>query len=112
LNPDSVGSRGGSSSSTTWVARQGYEFPAITRPPGEYFRQNVYLTLIDEPDAIRHAHDRLGIENIMWSSDYPHPVSSWPHSQQIAGEMFRDATDPDRDLVLCGNAARVWNLSP
>ena len=26
----------------------------------------------------RTAHESLGIENIMWSSDYPHPVSSWP----------------------------------
>ena len=92
------------------AARQGYEFPAITRPPSEYFRQNVYLTFIDEPDAIRQAHERLGIENIMWSSDYPHPVSSWPRSQAIVDEMFGDASEHDRDLVLAGNATRVWNL--
>jgi predicted TIM-barrel fold metal-dependent hydrolase len=90
--------------------RQGYEFPAITRRPSEYYRQNVYLTFIDEPDAIKHAHDRLGIENILWSSDYPHPVSSWPRSQDIVDEMFRDVSDRDRELVLSGNAERVWNL--
>jgi predicted TIM-barrel fold metal-dependent hydrolase len=92
------------------AARQGYEFPGLTRLPSEYFHQNVFLTFIDEPDALRHAHDRLGIENVMWSSDYPHPVSSWPRSQEIVDEMFRDASDRDRDLVLHGNAARVWNL--
>jgi predicted TIM-barrel fold metal-dependent hydrolase len=90
--------------------RQGYEFPAITRRPSEYYRQNVYLTFIDEPDAIKHAHDRLGIENILWSSDYPHPVSSWPRSQDIVDDMFRDVSDRDRELVLSGNAERVWNL--
>ena len=93
-----------------FVKRQGYEFPALKMLPSEYFRQNVHLTFIDEPDVIKHAHDRLGIENVMWSSDYPHPVSSWPRSQHVAHEMFADADEKDRELVLWGNAARVWNL--
>ena len=68
--------------------RQGYDFPAITELPSHYFRQNVFLTFIDEPNAVRHAHECLGIENIMWSSDYPHPVSSWPHSHMLVDKMF------------------------
>jgi uncharacterized protein len=92
------------------VSRQGYEFPALTELPSHYFRQNVFLTFIDEPDAVRHAHDRLGVENIMWSSDYPHPVSSWPRSHALVDAMF-DGVDPrERELIVSGNAARVWNL--
>src|SRR6478672_6763800 len=75
------------------AARQGYEFPAITRPPSDYFHRNVFLTFIDEPHAMRLANESLGIENIMWSSDYPHPVSSWPNSRATVQEMFGDA-DP------------------
>src|SRR5258708_30424411 len=47
-----------------FVLRQGYEFPAIAELPSHYFHQSVYMTFIDEPNAIRDAHDRLGIENI------------------------------------------------
>jgi uncharacterized protein len=92
------------------AARQGYEFPAITHAPSHYFHRNVFLTFIDEPHAIRMANETLGIENIMWSSDYPHPVSSWPNSRAMVEEMFGDADPADRELVVCGNAARVWNL--
>jgi uncharacterized protein len=92
------------------ATRQGYEFPAIAELPSHYFRQNVYLTFIDEPDAIRHAHERLGITNIMWSSDYPHPVSSWPNSRALVDKMFEGVSPHDRELVVSGNAARVWNL--
>jgi predicted TIM-barrel fold metal-dependent hydrolase len=92
------------------ATRQGYEFPALSELPSHYFRQNVSLTFIDEPDVIKHAHERLGIENVMWSSDYPHPVSSWPHSQEGAHKMFGDIPEHERDLVLSGNATRVWNL--
>lgn len=90
--------------------RQGYEFPGLKDLPSHYFRQSVYLTFIDEPDVIRHAHDRLGINNVMWSSDYPHPVSSWPNSKPIIETVLAGVSQADRDLVLAGNAARVWNL--
>jgi predicted TIM-barrel fold metal-dependent hydrolase len=92
------------------AARQGYDYPGLKKAPSEYFRQNVYLTFIDEPNVVRHAHDILGIENIMWSSDYPHPVSSWPNSQRIAAEAVEGVSAAERELVLSGNAARVWNL--
>jgi predicted TIM-barrel fold metal-dependent hydrolase len=92
------------------TTRQGYEFPAIKELPSFYFQQNVYLTFIDEPHVIRYAHETLGIKNVMWSSDYPHPVTSWPHSRKIVDEIFVGASPEDRQLVVNGNASRVWNL--
>jgi predicted TIM-barrel fold metal-dependent hydrolase len=92
------------------TSRQGYEYPALKELPSFYFKRNVSLTFIDEPNVIRYAHERLGIENIMWSSDYPHPVSSWPNSQATAAKLFADVPEHERELVLNGNAARIWNL--
>ena len=92
------------------ATRQGYQFPGIKGLPSEYFRKSVFLTFIDEPDILRLAHDRIGVENLMWSPDYPHPVSSWPKSQMIAQQQLADATDEERDLILWGNSKRVWNL--
>ncbi|MDT5334913.1 MAG: hypothetical protein QOD90_418, partial [Mycobacterium sp.] len=90
--------------------RQGYEFPGLKELPSHYFRQNMYVTFIDEPGVLQHGRERLGVDNIMWSSDYPHPVSSWPHSQDIATHLFPDATTEERDKLLFRNAERVWNL--
>jgi uncharacterized protein len=92
------------------AARQGYEFPSIKHAPSEYFRRNVHLTFIDEPDVVRQAHETLGIQNVMWSSDYPHPVSSWPNSRATVERIFAGVSEEDRDLICCANAARVWNL--
>ena len=92
------------------ATRQDYEYPAIKERPSFYFKQNVSLTFIDEPYVVRHAQETLGIDNVMWSSDYPHPVSSWPHSQKVVEELFADATDAERELVVSGNAKRIWNL--
>jgi predicted TIM-barrel fold metal-dependent hydrolase len=92
------------------VLRQGYEFPAIQELPSHYFHRNVHLTFIDEDDAHRLGTETLGIDNIMWSSDYPHPVSSWPRSRSIVDGMFGDVPAADREKLVCGNAQRVWNL--
>ena len=53
---------------------------------------------------------RIGVENILWSSDYPHPVTSWPHSRQVVDEQFRAVPADERKLILSENAKRVWNL--
>ena len=58
----------------------------------------------------RHKVDRLGVENVMWSSDYPHPVTSWPNSRKIVDEVFHGVPADERELMVSGNAKRVWNL--
>ena len=92
--------------------RQGYDMPHITELPSFYWHRNVHATFIDEPDAIRaeEIRYRLGVENIMWSSDYPHPVTSWPNSRSIVDEVFAGVPAAERELMVAGNARRVWNL--
>ena len=93
------------------VLRQGYEFPILGGElPSFYYYRNMAMTFIDEPDPIRHLLPRLGVENVMWSSDYPHPVSCWPKSQSIVEELFDGFSEADRDLMVCGNAERIWGL--
>ena len=48
----------------------------------------------------------------MWSSDYPHPVSSWPHSRTMVEKMF-DGVDPhERELIVSGNARASGTSEP
>ena len=92
------------------VQWQGYEYPNLKELPSFYYRRNIHLTFIKEPDAIDHLRHRLGTENLLWSTDYPHPVTSWPESQRIISEQFANVSAEDRALMLYGNAKRIWNL--
>ncbi len=92
------------------VLRQGYEFPSLSELPSFYFHQNVHLTFIEEDFSLELLRDRIGVRNIMWSSDYPHPVTSWPRSRQVVEEQFHSIPPDERELILSGNAKRVWNL--
>jgi predicted TIM-barrel fold metal-dependent hydrolase len=92
------------------VKRQGYVFDRITDLPSAYFHRNVFLTFIEDHTALDKLRYILGVENLLWSTDYPHPVTSWPDSQELIEKQFEGIPPDERDLMLCGNATRVWNL--
>jgi predicted TIM-barrel fold metal-dependent hydrolase len=92
------------------TVRQGYDFPAIKELPSFYFKRNISVTFIDEVDAIHLQRYKIGVENLMWSTDYPHPVSSWPHSRKIVEETMQGVPSDERELMVSGNAIRIWGL--
>jgi predicted TIM-barrel fold metal-dependent hydrolase len=92
------------------VTRQGYKFPDITMLPSEYFHRNVFVTFIDEHYGLERARDLLGTRNIMWSTDFPHPVTCWPNSVQTVADLFCELPADEREMIVSGNAARVWGI--
>jgi predicted TIM-barrel fold metal-dependent hydrolase len=69
----------------------------------------MYLTFVDDPRGLQHRHD-LGVDRIMWSTDFPHPATSWPNSQTIVEKNFADIPEEERSLVVAGNAAALYGL--
>jgi predicted TIM-barrel fold metal-dependent hydrolase len=86
-----------------------YDFPALTMKPSDYFRRNMACTFIDDEYGLQQRH-RLGVENIMWSTDFPHPATTWPNSRAIVDRQFADVPDAERELIVAGNAARIYGL--
>ena len=77
--------------------------------PSEYFHRNWLLTFVQDFYGVRNRHD-IGIDNMMWSTDYPHHISDWPYSRKIANEMFAGVPDEERYKICAGNAAKLYHL--
>jgi predicted TIM-barrel fold metal-dependent hydrolase len=86
-----------------------YKFPDITERPSFYFNRQMYLTFMDERRGIEQRHD-LGVERIMWSTDFPHPATTWPNSREFVRKNFADVPAAETELMVCGNAKRLYNL--
>jgi predicted TIM-barrel fold metal-dependent hydrolase len=86
-----------------------YTFPDITELPSTYFKRQMYLTFMDERRGIEQRHD-IGVENIMWSTDFPHPATTWPNSRDFVERNFADVPEEETDLMVCGNATRLYRL--
>ena len=90
--------------------RRNYPFDQITEAPSFYYRRNMFVTFIHEPFAVHNLRDEIGVENMMWSTDYPHPACTWPDSRALVEEEFAGIPEAERQLIVCGNAERVWGL--
>lgn len=75
--------------------------------PSEYFHRQVYATYIDDPVGVADRH-QIGIDNIMWSSDYPHSETSFPHSHDVIARDFAGIPEADINQIVCDRAAKLF----
>jgi predicted TIM-barrel fold metal-dependent hydrolase len=77
--------------------------------PSEYFHRQIYATYIDDPVGVADRH-QIGIDNMMWSSDYPHTASTWPHSQDIVARDFKDVPADEKRKIVRDNVTKLYEL--
>ena len=78
--------------------------------PSEFFHSNVFLGFQEDGLGIE-MRKIIGVDNLMWGSDYPHQESTFPRSRQILEEILTDCTEEEKAKIAGGNAARVYHLN-
>ena len=53
----------------------------------------------------------LGIDKLMWASDFPHLESDWPNSRQVIEENFAKSTEDEIWKMTVGNAVDYFHLN-
>ena len=91
-------------------SRKDYYPTRLTLTPREYFHRQVYATYIHDPVAISTL-DLIGADNLMWSSDYPHNASTWPHSRDVVERDFGHLPPDVRRKVERDNVLKLYRLS-
>ena len=81
----------------------------LTMPPSEYFRRNIWATFINDRAGL-HSIDLIGAERVMWSSDYPHTASTWPHSLEVIERDFVGVSEEDKAKICRDNAAKLYGF--
>jgi predicted TIM-barrel fold metal-dependent hydrolase len=77
--------------------------------PSDFFHRNVVLGFQEDAIGIR-LRDVIGVDNMMWGSDYPHSESTFPKSRKILEEILAGVQDNDRAKIVGGNTARVYDF--
>ncbi len=54
--------------------------------------------------------DVIGVDNLMWSSDYPHTDTTWPHSVQYIEDTMAGVPEEERRKMAGENAARLYGI--
>ena len=77
--------------------------------PSDFFRRNVFLSFQEDSLGMR---DRalIGVDQMMWGSDYPHTESTFPQSQKLLDRIFAGVSDDERRRITCDNAAALYGF--
>ncbi len=76
--------------------------------PSEYFRSNCFVSVEADEAAVSLYIQWFGDGNVVFSTDYPHPDSKFPHSVQKF--LSLPLTGESKRKILWDNCARLYNL--
>lgn len=74
--------------------------------PSHFFHQNCAVTFQDDWTAVQY-RSTIGVDNLLWGSDYPHKESTWPESQRVIREIFDGVPEDEVRKITYLNAARI-----
>ena len=77
--------------------------------PSEYVKRQVKVTFMDDPIAVA-SRGVVGVETLVWGSDYPHPEATWPDSQHAIDQLFVDVDEIDRAAIMGGTLAGLYGI--
>jgi predicted TIM-barrel fold metal-dependent hydrolase len=83
----------------------------LPRNATDYVRQNVWFG-VSFPEAadLAMARDLVGVDRLMWGSDYPHDEGTFPFTTLSLRQVFHDWAEDDVRQVLASNAAAVYGF--
>ena len=77
--------------------------------PSEYWRRQCKATFQFDPIGTKLIAD-IGVETLMWGSDYPHPDGVWPQSSKYIAEQFGHLPPDVVSKITCENAGKFYGL--
>lgn len=82
----------------------------LKKVPSDYFREHWLATFIVDRSGVSVRH-QVGVDNMSWSTDFPHHGNDWPYSRRVIDSLFADVSEDERRKIVCDNAAKFWGLS-
>jgi predicted TIM-barrel fold metal-dependent hydrolase len=81
----------------------------LTMKPSDYWRRQCKATFQFDRIGTRLIDD-IGVETLMWGSDYPHGDGVWPESSRYIAEQFGHLPADVTRKITCENAGRFYGL--
>jgi predicted TIM-barrel fold metal-dependent hydrolase len=75
--------------------------------PSSYMRDHVSVCLMEDDFGAQQI-ERIGVDNVMVETDFPHADSRWPDSHGTIGDRVAHLAPGDQHKVLRGNAERLF----
>ena len=85
--------------------------PEFTMKPSEYFARQVYGCYFFEELAPQRLLDKVGVDNVLFETDYPHPVCLYGNVREKIDAGLKGASADVRRKLLWENAAKLYRVA-
>lgn len=92
-----------------WDDHRGWMEPKLPETPSAYFHRQFFATFEDDRAGVL-TREMIGVENLMWGSDYPHTEGVWPYSRKKVAHNFAGIPAADTRKMVHDNVARVFGF--
>ncbi len=75
--------------------------------PSDVCRRNMWFCMIEEPIGLKYRSD-IGVDKILWESDYPHADTTFPLTQEGAKIVFDGVPDDEVEQITHKNASALF----
>jgi predicted TIM-barrel fold metal-dependent hydrolase len=82
----------------------------LSLTPTEYFQRQCYIGASFMPDHEGRDRHEIGLDKLMWGSDYPHLEGTWPHTMDDLRKTFGDYPESEVRSILGTNAVEVYGF--
>ena len=102
----------------SWIPHFRFRLDRIERFPGlrtlekrarDYLRENVYVGIINDPLAAAMRHE-IGVDRIMWGSDFPHPPCTYPKTREVLDRILAGVPGDERHRIVAGNVMELYGI--
>ena len=82
----------------------------IPKPPSHYYKKHVYSCFFKDTVGI-DLLDRIGEDNVLFETEYPHQDGTFPNTLAIAEELFGHLEQETIDKIARNNAIKLFGLT-
>lgn len=86
-----------------------YQDLKLKKLPSEYWRNQCKATFQYDRVGTKLIED-MGVETLMWGSDFPHPDGVWPESAKYIDDQFKHLPQDVVYKMTCENAGKFYGL--
>jgi predicted TIM-barrel fold metal-dependent hydrolase len=84
----------------------------LSLTPTEYFKRQCYIGASFMPKQEGEGRHQIGLDRIMWGSDYPHMEGTWPNTMDALRATFSDYPEDEIRAILGTNAMQAYGFDP
>jgi predicted TIM-barrel fold metal-dependent hydrolase len=82
----------------------------LKQRPSDYVRQHIYFSVQHVERVAIELRHHMGVEHIMFATDFPHIECDWPNTRPFAERLFAGVPTEEAFKIAAGNMLKYFKL--